>query len=77
MTQTNTGITNKQILALRTEALIAGDYRQVDICDVALAAHETATEQGEDLTGPDGEPMTRSEARDLCADVIASAEAQS
>jgi len=70
-------ITNKQIKQLREEALAASDYRQVDICDVALANREDHNEQtAELLVGPDDEPMTRTEARAECARVIADAEAQ-
>jgi len=69
-------ITTRQIRSLRDEALAAGDYAQVDICDVALAAHETADAEGGELRGPDGEVWTRSEARTECARVIADAEAQ-
>ena len=65
-------ITNKQIKALREEAMAAGDYRQVDLCDVALNPHETADQQtGEPLVDSDGNPITRGLARAKCAAVIA------
>lgn len=63
-------ITTKQIKALRNEALAADDSRQVDWCDIALAAHERADSEGNDLIGPDGVQTTRSKAREVCADVI-------
>lgn len=63
-------ITTEQIKALREEALAAGDRAQVDLCDVALAAHETADAEGGELRGPDGEIWTRTEAREACADAI-------
>lgn len=72
-----TNITDRQIRTLRAEAEAAGDYAQIDVCDVALAAHETPDAEGNDLTGPDRAPMTRSEARALCARAVAYAEAQS
>ena len=46
------------------------DRAQVDLCDQALAAHETADAQGGDLIGPDGAIWTRTEAREACADAI-------
>ena len=63
-------VTDEQIKALREEALAAGDRAQVDLCDVALAAHETADAEGGELRGPDGEIWTRTEAREACADAI-------
>ena len=54
----------------RAEAEAAGDRAQVDLCDLALAAHETADAQGGDLIGPDGAIWTRTEAREACADAI-------
>mgnify|MGYP001015608157 CR=1 FL=1 len=63
-------ITTAQIKALRAEAEAAGDRAQVDLCDLALAAHETADAQGGDLIGPDGAIWTRTEAREACADAI-------
>lgn len=55
------------------EALAAGDYHQADLCAIALAPHESADSQGGDLVGPDGQPWTRTEAREECARVIADA----
>jgi len=63
-------ISRAQIKALREEARAAGDTRQVDYCDLALAAHETASEDGADLVDPFGSPITRTEARQVCADAI-------
>jgi len=63
-------ITTAQIKALRAEAESAGDRAQVDLCDLALAAHETVDAQGGDLIGPDGAIWTRTEAREACADAI-------
>lgn len=77
MTTTSATITDRQIRKLRAEAEAAGDYAQIDVCDVALAEHETADSEGNDLTGPDRAPMTRTEARALCARAISHAEAQS
>lgn len=59
-------VTDEQIQAFLEEGLAAGDYRQVDICNVALSSHETLDNNGEELVGPDGHPMTRSEARAEC-----------
>jgi len=59
-----------QIRELRSAAQAAGDTRMTDICDVALAAHETANAEGAALVDPDGYPMTRTEARELCTAVI-------
>jgi hypothetical protein len=66
-------ITRSQIKTLRSEALAAGDYHQVDICDRALSS---------DDVDQDGNPvalsdMTREEALAECARVISDAEAQS
>lgn len=70
-------ITDQQIKQLREEAMAAGDYRQVDVCYVALASREDHDDQtAETLLGPDGEPMTRTEARAECARVIADAKAR-
>ncbi len=56
-------ITTTQIRQLRDEAVAAGDDRQVEYCDVALARWET--------------PARRSVARQVCADAISSAHAMS
>lgn len=63
-------ITTRQIKALREEALTAGDYRTVDTCDVALADHETANNDGTPLVGSDGQPTTRTDARAILADAF-------
>lgn len=62
-------MTEAQIRALRDEALKAGDYSQVDICNRALAPDGSAVDQ-------DGNPLaladwTQEEAREECARVIA------
>lgn len=64
-------ITNEQIRTLRSEAMAAGDYRQVDVCDVALAPLESANTDGTPLVDSDGNPTTRTEARAECERVIA------
>ena len=64
-------VINDQIHALSTEAGIAGDSAQVMICSIAVSSPD----DGEDWIGPDGEPMTRTEARAECARVIATATA--
>jgi len=64
-------MTDKQIKALREEAMAASDYRMVTICDVALASREDANDDGTPLVDFDGDPMTRTEARAECARVIA------
>lgn len=63
-------ITREQIRDLRNEALAASDYVTVDMCDVALAAHEAADSEGNPLFASDGKPTTRTEAREACADAI-------
>lgn len=81
MTQTNQltaeTITASQIRQLRAEALACpvSDTRMIDICDVALADHETANDDGDPMVDPDGDPITRTEARALCADAINDARA--
>jgi hypothetical protein len=67
---TGATITPKQIKALRDEAIAAGDYRQADWCDVALASHERTDSEGNTLFAPSGVQTTRSKAREVCADVI-------
>lgn len=63
-------ITARDILALRNEALDAGDYLQGEICAVALAPFEHNNHDGSQLHDPDGTPTTRSAARQSCADII-------
>jgi hypothetical protein len=77
MLTTADNITNQQIKALREEAMAAGDYRQVAICDVALNPLETADPlTGEPLVDSDGNPITRGLARAKCAAVIAYAQGE-
>lgn len=71
-----TTITDKQIRALREEAMAAGDYVAADYCGIALAYAEDADDVGAELVDPvTGSPITRSEARAICADMIANAAA--
>jgi hypothetical protein len=67
---TKENIMDKQIKTLREEAMAVGDYRMADICDIALARRDHDEQTAETLIGPDGAPMTRSEAREICAEVI-------
>jgi hypothetical protein len=67
-------ITSDQIRALRSERLDAGDYRTVKSCDVALSPHETADESGDELVDYDGDVTTRSDQRDLLADLLSEAQ---
>ena len=61
-------ITTAQIKALRSEAMAAGDYAQVDICDRALAADDSTTDQdGNTVARAD---LSREDARAECADAI-------
>jgi hypothetical protein len=70
-------ITIRQIRDLRAEAEEYSDYHQVDWCDLALAAHETSDADGHHLQSPDGDrAVTRTEARQICADAINAARAQ-
>lgn len=70
-------VTDQQLRALRTEAVRAGDYRQVDICDVALGVRpqHTATDRGS-IKDSRGKSMTRAKARSVCAEVISYAQAE-
>jgi hypothetical protein len=68
-------ITDKQIRALRDEAMGAGDHDLVDVCDVALASREDANDDGTPLVNSLGMPTTRTAARALCERVIADAQA--
>lgn len=64
-------ITTKQIRALREEATKVGDDRQVDYCNVALAAHRRDNADGSPLVWPwNGQPADRDVAREVCADAI-------
>lgn len=67
-----TTITNKQIRALREEAMAAGDHVAADYCGIAFAYSERADEVGAELVDPvTGNPITRSDARAVCAEMIA------
>ncbi len=68
-TLTATAITDKQIRDLRAEAVKAGDWRQVDVCNVALGKRPqptTARVRG----------MTPAKARATCAKVISYAQGE-
>ena len=69
-------ITARDIRALRAEAEAAGDYRQIDWCDVCLAGREETNDDGMPLVDPDGNPTTRTAAREICAAAINNARAQ-
>lgn len=70
-------ITEAEIRALADEAMAAGDHVTVDLCAIALAAHERSDSQGGDLIHPvTGAPTTRSAARYTLADAIRAARAQ-
>jgi hypothetical protein len=60
----NMGITDSQIQDLRTEALMAGDAAQVELCNIALG------------WAPEVSGVTRESARRECARVIRDAAAQ-
>ena len=81
MTTTNRltaeAITTDQIRALRDEAVEAGDDRQVDYCDVALAPFRRQNDDGSELQWPwNGLPADRDVARQVCAEAIIAARAQ-
>lgn len=69
-------ITTAQIRTLADEAVACGDHAMADICAIALAAHETADAEGNDLVGPDGKVWTRTQARQSVVRAIRDAEAQ-
>lgn len=69
---TSTEITTAQIKQLRDEALAAGDYAQVDVCERALAT-ETVDQDGHAIALAD---WTQDEARAECARVIRAAASQ-
>jgi hypothetical protein len=76
MTITADTITADQIRALRTEARAAGDSLLAEWCDVALAYGERYDSVGFPLTSPGtGLSVTRTEAREVCADAIRAAAA--
>ena len=61
-------ITTAQIRALRTEAAAAGDFEQVEICDVALSRAPVRTLS---VIGADGARVdVEEDCRELCADAI-------
>lgn len=63
-------ITTAQISALHAEAMRAGDYAMADICDVALVSRETTDDLGGTLRDGRGNELTRTDAREACADAI-------
>jgi len=71
-------ITDSQIRALREEAHAASNYHQATLCSVALAPREFHDEQtAEPHHDEAGTPISRTEARQACAEAIAWAQAQS
>jgi hypothetical protein len=71
-TATTTEVTDAQIRALRAEATAAGDHRQVDLCNRALA-DGTIDQDGNEIAFAD---WSKDEAREQCAEAIAWAKAQ-
>lgn len=67
-------ITDREIRALREEAIAAGDYRQADICQRALTSDDATEDQ--DGNAIEFAGWTREYARAECADVINAALAQ-
>jgi len=65
-------LTTKQIKALRAEAIAAGDYRQADICDRALAT-DAVDQDGNEIALAD---WTVEQARAAIVEAINDAEAQ-
>jgi hypothetical protein len=68
----STTISDKQIRALREEAIAHGDYVQADLCNRALAS-DMVDQDGNAIAFAD---MTADEARAACANAIARARAQ-
>lgn len=69
--------TKAQLRALLQECYEANDFIMAHYVSVALNAYtETATESGEPLVDYSGYPITRSEALEECAKVIAHNQAQ-
>ena len=69
-------VTAAQIKALRSGARAAGDSMMTEWCDVALAYGERYDSVGFPLTSPaTGLSVTRTEAREVCADAINAARA--
>ena len=78
MATTTKSLTEKQIRTLRREAMDAGDYPMVVICDLALAGEIDVTDYTV-LDAPDARRiarMTRDEAYTAIVRAINSAEAQ-
>lgn len=74
MATTLESLTEKQIRSLREEALGAGDYQMVDICQRALTRDsQTIDADGNNMALAE---MPQSEARYLVVEAIRSAEAQ-
>lgn len=74
---TAASVTDKQIQDLRAEAVQVGDWRQVDLCDVALGIRpqHTATDRGS-IKDSSGRSITRAKARSACAKVISYAQSE-
>jgi hypothetical protein len=74
---TAASVTDKQIRDLRAEAVQTGDWRQVDLCDVALGIRpqHTATDRGS-IKDSSGRSITRAKARSACAKVISYAQGE-
>lgn len=68
---TGSTITEADIRQLREEALAAGDDRQVEYCDIALAPYRFANDDGTVLVWPwNGQDADRTVARQVCAVAI-------
>jgi hypothetical protein len=69
-------ITNTQIRTLHTEARLHGDYTMATWCELALAYAEDGDEGGASLLDPvTGDVVTRTQAREVCAQAIEAAAA--
>lgn len=68
-TTTTETVTRSQIQSLRTEAALAGDSLQVELCDTALGRWSAQPAEA-------GEATAIAEALQACVDAIADAEAQ-
>jgi hypothetical protein len=68
-TMTTNNVTDDQIQDLRDEACSAGDYEQVELCDLAVA---TALDLGMDVWRAE---RVKSAARAACAKAIAASRA--
>ena len=73
-------ITNSEISRLRAEAVVAGDYIQIAICDLALNGGEIDCDDYAAINPRDFRRrlsgMTQDEAVAICVDVINEAAAQ-